>query len=193
MSRPPCPAPIQPDALVAYWLGELDESAAAQVDEHLLACSDCAGQLQALVELRDGIRNLVHHGRFHGVFTGALPKRLAEAGLRVREYHVSRGGSVQCTIAPDDDVVIAHLDAPLTAIRQLDVLVLHPDGRAQERFEHVPFDPCANEVVVVPGSDELRALPQATMRMQLIAVERGSDRLVGEYTFHHTPWAQLQG
>jgi len=28
--------------------------------------------------------------------------------------------------------------------------------------------------------------------MQLIAVEHGSDRLIGEYTFNHTPWAQLQ-
>ena len=36
------------------------------------------------------------------------------------------------------------------------------------------------------------ALPVSTMRMQLIAVEHGSDRLIGEYTFNHTPWAQLQ-
>ena len=59
-------------------------------------------------------------------------------------------------------------------------------------LEHVPFNASASDVVVVPGTDLLRALPVSTMRMQLIAVEHGSDRLIGEYTFHHTPWAQLQ-
>ena len=157
-------------------------------------CSAAAsgGQLQALVELGDGIRKLVQRGRLRGVFTDALPKRLAEAGLHVREYRVPRDGSVHCTIAPDDDVVFARLEAPLADVRQLDLLVLHPEGQGHERLEHVPFYASASEVVVVPGTDLLRALPVSTMRMQLVAVEHGSDRLIGEYTFHHTPWAQLQ-
>jgi putative zinc finger protein len=192
MSRHGCTAPIPRPTQLAYWLGELDEAAEAQLDEHLLGCDSCAGQLQALVELGDGIRRLVQRGRLRAVVSGALPKRLAEAGLRVREYHVTRNGSVHCTIAPDDDVVLAHLEAPLADVRQLDVLLFYPQGQGQERLEHVPFNASASAVVVVPGTDLLRALPASTMRMQLVAVEHGSDRLIGEYTFHHTPWAQLQ-
>jgi len=192
MSHADCSAPIPPVTLLAYWLGELDESAESQVDEHLLGCGNCAAQLQALVELGEDIRKLVESGRLRGVFTDALPKRLAEAGLHVREYRVSRNGSVNCTIAPDDDVVLARLEAPLADVRQLDLLVFGPDGRGHERHEHVPFVASASEVVVVPGTDLLRALPISTMRMQLIAVEHGSDRMIGEYTFHHTPWGQLQ-
>lgn len=186
-----CPALIPPDTLVAYWLGELGEAAEAQLDEHLLGCDDCTGQLQSLVELGEGIRTLVRRGRLRAVVADALPKRLAEAGLRVREYLVARNGSVNCTIAPDDDFVVARLQAPLADIRQLDVILVYPGGQGHERLEHVPFDASASEVVVAPGADMLRALPVSTMRMQLVAVDHGSDRLIGEYTFHHTPWAQL--
>jgi len=192
MSRHDCTAPIPPVSLLAYWLGELDESAEAQLDEHLFGCSSCAGQLQALVDLGDGIRKLVHRGALRGVFTHALTKRLAQAGLRVREYKVPRNGSVHCTIAPDDDVVVARLEAPLADVRQLDLLVFPAEGSRPERLEHVTFNASENAVVVVPGADLLRALPVSTMRMQLIAVVHGSDRLIGEYTFHHTPWTQLQ-
>jgi hypothetical protein len=192
MSHADFPAPIPPATLLAYWLGELDEAAEAQLDEHLLGCGDCSGQLQALVELGDGIRKLTCRGSLRGVFTDALPKRLAEAGLRVREYRVPRDGSVHCTIAPEDDIVVARLQVPLEDIRQLDLIVLNPEGQGHERLQHVPFDSSASDVVVLPGTDLLRALPVSTMRMQLIAVEHGSDRLIGEYTFHHTPWAELQ-
>ena len=191
MIRSSCPAPIPTDALVAYWLGELDEAAEAQLDVHLLGCGSCAVQLQAVVQLGEGIRRLVRRGRLRAVVTDALPKRLVEAGLRVREYRVACNGSVNCTIAPDDDAVFARLEAPLADVRRLDVLVFDPLGQGHERLEHVPFDAAAGEVVVVPGTDLLRALPVTTMRMQLVAVGHGSDRLIGEYTFHHTPWAQL--
>jgi len=190
MSRPDCSAPIAPDTLLAYWLGELDESTEARLDEHLLGCGNCVGQLQGLVELGEGIRQLARRGALRGVFTDALTKRLAAAGLRVREYRVPRNGSVHCTIAPDDDVVVASLEAPLGDVRQLDVLVFPSEGPGHERLEHVVFNASASEVVVVPGTDLLRALPISIMRMQLIAVEHGSDRLIGEYTFHHTPWAE---
>jgi hypothetical protein len=189
--RAGCPAPIPPDALLAYWLGEFDEAAEAHLDEHLLGCSDCTGHLHNLVALGDGIRKLLQRGRLHAVVTGALPTRLVEAGLRVREYRVARNGSVNCTIAPDDDAMFARLEAPLADVRQLDVLVLHPQGQGHERLAHVPFDASASEVVVASDTDHLRALPMSTLRMQLVAVEHGSDRLIGEYTFHHTPWAQL--
>jgi hypothetical protein len=192
VSHRDCSAPISPATLLEYWLGELDKSAEAQLDEHLLACGSCSGLLQAIIELGDGIRVLVRHGRLRGVFTDALSKRLAEAGLRVREYRVPRDGSVHCTIAPEDDIVVAHLEAPLADVRQLDLIVFPAEGSRHERLEHVAFNASASEVIVVPGTDLLRALPASTMRMQLVAVEHGSDRLIGEYTFHHTPWAQMQ-
>jgi hypothetical protein len=190
MSHPDCATTFPPDTLLAYWLGELDESTEAQLDEHLLVCNKCSGQLQALVGLGDGIRKLVQCGRLRGVFTDALTKRLAAAGLHVREYRVPRNGSVHCTIAPDDDVVIARLQAPLADVRRLDLLFVYPEGHGQERVQQVPFNAAAGEVLVMPGNDMLRSLPSCTMRMQLFAADQDTDRLIGEYTFHHTPWKE---
>jgi hypothetical protein len=185
-----CAAPVPRDTLLAYWLGELDESAEVQLDEHLLGCSMCTGQLQSLVDLGQGICRLVQHGRLRSVVADALPKQLAEAGFRVREYQVPRNGSVHCTIAPDDDVVIARLQAPLADVRRLDLLFVYPEGQGQERVEQVPFNAAAGEVLVMPGNDMLRSLPSCTMRMQLFAADQDTDRLIGEYTFHHTPWKE---
>jgi len=38
---------------------------------------------------------------------------LAERKVRLREYRVPRNGSVNCSVAPEDEMVIARLDVPL--------------------------------------------------------------------------------
>ena len=191
----PCTQPLALQALIAYWLGELGAEDESRIEEHLLGCSACSGALQNLIGLAAGIHSAVRHGRIGTVIAGVLPQRLAAAGLRVREYRVARNGSVNCTVAPDDDVVVAHLEAPLAAVGRLDVVVLGPEdhpGNRAHRLEDVPFHASDNEVVIAPDIAGLRALPATTQRMRLVAVEHGEDRLLGEYTFHHTPWSRAQ-
>jgi hypothetical protein len=188
MTHTHCRAPVALPTLIAYWLGELDAPDEAQVEEHLLGCSKCSAVLQGVVDLAGGIRSAVRRGRIGTVVASALPARLAAAGLRVREYRVARNGSVNCSVAPDDDVVVAHLEAPLAGIERLDVIVCGQDDDQQARLENVPFDAHTDEVVIAPDIAGLRAMPATTQRMRLVAVERGADRLLGEYTFHHTPW-----
>ena len=112
MTAETCARPIAPQSLIAYWLGELGPDDESRVEEHLLACSRCSAELQSFADLAGAIRSAVRRGRIGSVIAAALPRRLAEAGLRVREYRVARNGSVNCTIAPDDDVVVAHLAVP---------------------------------------------------------------------------------
>jgi hypothetical protein len=42
-------------------------------------------------------------------------------------------------------------------------------------------------VVLTSRIEQIRALPASTLRMRLLAVAPAGERLVGEYTFHHTP------
>ena len=44
-----------------------------------------------------------------------------------------------------------------------------------------------------PPVDMLRAMPASVERMRLIAVEPQGERLLGEYTFDHTPWPGRAG
>jgi hypothetical protein len=188
MSRPSCSSPIAFATLVEYWLGELDEAGEALVDEHLLGCGECSEHLQSLVELAGGVRTLVRHGAVHVVVTDAFLARLAAQGLRLREYRVPCNGSVHCTVAPDDDMLVTRLEAPLAGVEQVDAVLLEFDEAGLHRLRDVPFNSSTDEVVFTPRIENIRAKGASTARVQLLAVDHQSERLLGEYTFIHTPW-----
>jgi hypothetical protein len=188
MSHRACGSPIPLATLAEYWLGELDELNEARVEEHLLGCGSCSGALQELADLGGGIRALVRDGAVGAVVTDAFVERLAAAGLRLREYRVPLNGSVNCTVAPDDDVMVTRLQAPLAGVDQVDLIMLDVPGQGPFRLRDIPFDPATGEVVLTTRIAPLRASPAATGRMHLVAVARDGERMIGEYTFNHTPW-----
>jgi hypothetical protein len=188
MTRPNCASPIPLATLLEYWLGELDEPREGPLDEHLLGCGHCSANLQSLVDIAGEVRAAVRAGAVHTVLTDAFVKRLAAQGLRLREYRAPHNGSVYCTVAPDDDLLITRLDAPLAGVERLDVERLGGEGAVLERLRDVPFDAAAGEVVFTPRMERIRALPASTVRYRLLAIAPSGERLVGEYTFHHTPY-----
>lgn len=189
MSSVSCRVDLPHEALMAYWLGELDDSREAELEEHLFGCAKCTERLRALALLGDGIRQATREGRIHAVITAAFVKQLQALGLSVREYRVRPGGSVMCTVAPQDDLLVAHLHASLHDVQRLDVLVhdLRQDTRA--RIEDVAFDPNGDEVVVLPNTAQLRQLSFTTQHVKLLAVENAGERVIGEYTFDHSPYS----
>lgn len=172
--------------LLGYWLDELDATDTAEVEDQLFACDACAARLRELLELRDGVKQALAGGRFATAVTTAFVDKLRNSGARLREYTVEPGGSVLCTIAPQDDFVISHLQAPLEGVRQID-LIFEDEGR-EFRSTHLPFDASTGEVTVIPPVALLRSLKVATQRMRLLAVTPSSERVIGEYTFNHRPW-----
>ena len=188
MTRPSCASPIPVATLLEHWLGELDEAREGALDEHLLGCGHCSANLQRLVDIAGEVRAAVRAGAVYTVVTDAFVKRLAAQGLRLREYRAPHNGGVYCTVGPDDDLLITRLDAPLAGVERLDVERLGGDGAVLERLHDVPFDAAAGEVVLTPRMEYVRALPASTVRYRLLAVAPSGERLVGEYTFHHTPY-----
>ena len=188
MTRASCASPIPLATLLEFWLGEFDETREAQLDQHLLGCGHCSANLQSLVDLAGGIRAAVRAGAVRAVLTDAFLRRLAAQGLRLRQYRVPHNGSVHCTVGPDDDLLVARLDAPLAGVERLDVELLGGEVQGVERLRDVPFDAAAGEVVIAPRIERIRALPASTSRIRLLAVAPSGERLVGEYTFNHTPW-----
>lgn len=193
MTHPDCASPVPLATLAEYWLGELDAAREAPVEEHLLGCGHCSAALQELADLGGGIRALVRAGAVLAIVPGAFVERLSAGGLRLREYRVPLNGSVNCTVAPDDDLVIARLEAPLAGVEQVDLVLLDFRPEGQERLRDVPFDAAAGEVVWAPRTDTLHASPAFTAHAQLVAVARDGERVIGEYTFHHTPWKESSG
>jgi hypothetical protein len=179
-------------ALLDYWLGDSDAAATGAVDEHLMQCDACGQALDALLALGQGIRDALRAGAVGGVVGAGFVQRLAQQGLQVREYQLRPGASVNCTVAPDDDLLVSRLvlAQPLHAVQRLDLQVessLEPGVRHE--LHDIPFDANAGEVVWINKLDDLRPRPAFTAQAVLLAVNGAQTREVGRYTFNHRPWA----
>ena len=185
MNQAACPAPLDERTLLEYWLDELPEDAEAAVEQHLLDCGHCSARLGELVALAGGVREALRQGKVHAFLSGSFVGHVAAQGLRVREYRVPRNGSVNCTVAPGDELVVSHLEVPLEDVSRIDV-VLHAPGLPAEVLHDVPFDAEHDEVLFVPNLTRLRAAPSHRLRLELVAVDDKGRRVLGEYTFDHT-------
>jgi hypothetical protein len=178
---------VSDDTLLDWWGGELPPPERARLEKHLLSCEACSVRAFASSRLVEGVRDLVRRGDLPAVVPPSVVELLRREGRRIREYRVAPGRGVQCTVGPDDDVVLARLSADLRDVRRLD-LVSRVDDGAEHRLSDLPFDPSTDEVILAPSADVLRARPVHVERMRLLAVGPEGDRLLGEYTFNHSPW-----
>jgi hypothetical protein len=183
----PCVRPIADADLLDWWTGDLANGERRRVEEHLLSCGSCSSRAEGLHELGEGIGLLVRAGALPLAVLPAVIERLRREGRRIREYRVSPGGGVRCTVGPEDDVVLTRLAADLRGVSRLD-LVSRVDDGPEERLADVPFDAAAGEVVFAPPADVLRAQPAHVARFRLLAIGAEGERLLGEYTFNHRPW-----
>ena len=185
-----CANPLPFETLLAWWLGELPEAEADALEEHLLSCAHCASRGEELAALAAGVRAAVRSGAVGLVVSSPFVERMKEAGLRLREYRLAAGETVNCTLRADEDAVVSRLRAPLAGVTRLDALQrLEVAGVAtpEVRVEDVPFDPESGEVLFVPMPAALKKMPAHTFRVRLVAVGAGGEAAIGDYTFAHTP------
>lgn len=183
------PEHLSIEALLDYWLGDSDAATIEAVDEHLLGCDVCGQALDDLIALGEGMRTAFLAGAVSAIGGGAFVQRLAGQGLQVREYRLPHNGNVNCSVAPEDQLLVSRLEAPLEGVERLDVLTqLSIEPGVQLCQEDVPFDPQAGELVYISRLAQVRRLPGCTMELTLLAVRAGESREVGRYTFHHQPW-----
>ena len=185
-----CLRPLPFETLIAWWLGELPEAEAGALEEHLLACAHCVSRGEELAVLAAGVGAAVRSGAVGLSVSAPFVERMKEAGLRLREYRLAAGETVNCTLRADEDAVVSRLSAPLAGVMRLDALhrlevggVEGPEVRVQD----VPFDPAAGEVLFVPMPAALKKMPAHTFRVRLVAVGAGGETAIGDYTFAHTP------
>ena len=181
-----CPQPLDARVLVDYWFGDLPAPEQDRVEEHLLECHDCSQALSELVAIGDGVRRLAHQGAFPVVVTASFLEAAGRRGLRIREYSVRPGGRVACTVTAEDDLLVSRLQGDFGGVTRLH-LVMQAEGRPEERAEDIPVSPSAHEIIVSQSMPAVRAMGTSVVRMRLVAADLGGDRVLGEYTFAHTP------
>lgn len=189
MSAPMCSSPLAWETLIAYWLAELDPLDDAHLEEHYLGCAACSHRLGQLAALASELQFVARTSAVDMVVNDDFVRRLKQDGLRVREYRVPRNGSVNCTAGPEDDFVVAHLEAPLVGVQRIDLVTLDEDANIASRYADVPFLANSSGVVLSTGIDKLRGLPASVFRVRLLAIDAHGERTLGDYTFNHTPYA----
>lgn len=178
--------------LLDYWLGDGDSPALDAMDEHLMRCAACGERLDELIALGHGVRAAFHAGAVSAMASDAFVRRLAGQGLRIREYRLAHNGSVDCSVAPDDELLVAHLEAPLGGVERLDALTsASTEPGVQHRMEDVPFDPRLGEVLYLARLAEVRQMQAHTFQLTLLSVHAGGASEVGRYTLRHRPWPAL--
>ncbi|HEY1228802.1 MAG TPA: hypothetical protein VGF26_15935 [Ramlibacter sp.] len=178
------------EVLLQDWLGESDPVTRDAVDAHLMACDACGELLDDVVALQAGVRDAVQAGAVALVTGPGFLQRLAARGARIREYRLPHNGSVNCTVAPDDEVLASRVQVPLHGVERVDmVMELSIAPGVQYRVDDIPFDAQADEVLFLPSVAQVRRLPAHTMVLTLLAPEGSGSRELGRYEFRHTPWA----
>lgn len=185
-----CNDPVDFEKLAGYWLDELPAAEAERIEEHFFACAHCAGQLEWLSALPAGVRAAVRAGSLGLVVSGAFVEAMKRAGLRIREYRIKPGETVNCTIRADEDAVISRMRAPLAGVQRVDALMRLEIGgveEPEERIEDVPFDPGSGEVLLIPPAAALKKMPAHRMHVRLVALGDAGESPLSEYTFSHSP------
>jgi hypothetical protein len=186
-ARAECPNPIEPAVLMDYWLAALPSREEEAVEEHLLTCDRCGDRLRETIALAEGLRTLAQSGSLVVVLTDGFVQRAKAAGRRVREYAPPAGGSVQCTVAADDDFLVADLAADLSGVTRVDLSWCDRAGFEQLRMTDIPVGADTGRVICQQSIRFAKASGDDSMIARLVAVDaQGAERLVGEYTFHHT-------
>ena len=182
-----CSSPVEAAVLMDYWLATLSASAEDAVEQHLMTCDACGDRLREVIALAEGLRALARSGTLQVVISEQFRNHVAQEGLRVREYAPPRGGSVQCTVAADDDLLLARLAVDLTTTSRADLSWCDPDGVELQRMADIPIRADAGSVICQQSISWAKASPTSSMIARLLAVDdEGNERVLGEYTFHHT-------
>lgn len=186
MSEPIRCTVSDPRRWLEYWLNELGEAQSAALEEHLFECPSCTAVLERLATLGDSIRRLYKVGAIATVVPTAFVRRMKDAGLSVREYHLCPQDSVNCTVTPQDDFVAGRLEAPLAGVTRLDAILEAVDASSVQRLTDIPFNAADGEVTLLPAMREIRPLEKQTLRVHVIAVDAAGERTLGTYTFNHS-------
>ncbi len=183
----PVTCPIDAAVFADYWLGALAATEEEHVEEHLLACDSCGARLREAIALAEGVRNLAREGSLRMIVSDEFLKRAAEEGLRIRQYSPPTGGSVACTVAAEDDLLIGRLAANLAGAKRVDLSICDASGVEQLRLPDIPVRPDASAVIYQESITFAKAMPTSKLIARLLAFDdSGRERLLGEYTFNHT-------
>lgn len=167
------------ETIAAYWLDELDEPAAAAVEEHVFACDECERAWARTAALLEAAQALVPP-----VLTRARVERLRASLPAIKQGDVSPGGRAVVDFGPGEPMFLLHLKADLAGAERVDFSI-EAGGQTLLEMPSVPFDRETGAVVVACQRHYIEQGYPPHVQMRLRAVKDGQLTDVGVYTIDH--------
>jgi len=169
-----------------YWTADVSPDDMERIEAHVFACTACTELLAEADELRRSIRDLARNGGFQAFVTDSLLNQLASDGVRVRSFAMNPGGSVQCAVWDDDDLLITRLRADFSGVSAIDAVLQLENGEEWSRASDVAVREGSRELIMALPAAVVRQAPEVPIRLTLRAssASRG-DAPLAEYTFDH--------
>jgi len=183
MTAPGCERIALAD-LIDYAAGELAETDAAAIEEHLFACADCARRAAELDALVRAIRPAMRSAEVGGFVTDAVLNRLAREGVRVRTYALSPGAIVPCGVWDDDELMVLRLRADVGGASEFTLSQRVAGTEVVRVTGQVSASPHGELIYAEPAA-RIRELPSVEVEVLLTAHESGQERPIGSYTLVH--------
>ena len=169
-----------------YWTTDISPDETERIETHVFECSACTQLLADADLLRRGIGDVARTGGFQAFVTDSLLNQFARDGVRVRTYAMDAGGSVQCAVWDDDDVLVTRLRADFSGVTAVDAVLRLDTGEEWGRTSDVPVPAGSHELIMALPAEFVRRAPEAPIRLTLRSTAASSDEApLAEYTFDH--------
>ena len=169
-----------------YWTADATPDQVERIEAHVFACTACTELLAAADELRRSIGDLARNGGLQAFVTDSLLNQLASDGVRVRSFAMDPGGSVQCAVWDDDDVLVTRLRADFRGVTAVDAVLRLDTGEEWGRTSDVPVPAGSHELIMALPAEFVRRAPEAPIRLTLRSSAALPDEApLAEYTFNH--------
>jgi hypothetical protein len=182
----------RPDACLSigelsdYWTADVSPDDVERIEAHVFACRACTDLLADADRLRRGIRDVARTGGFQAFVTDGLLNQFARDGVRVRSYAMEAGGSVQCAVWDDDEVLVTRLRADFSGVTAIDAVMRLDTGEEWGRASDIPVPEGSRELIMALPAELVRRAPEVPIRLTLHSSAASPDTApLAEYTFDH--------
>jgi hypothetical protein len=169
-----------------YWTADVSPDDIDRIEAHVFACSACTELLADADRLRRSIGDVARSGGFQAFVTDSLLNQLARDGVRMRTYAMDAGGSVQCAVWDDDEILVTRLRGDFGDVSAIDATLRLDTGEEWGRAFDVPIREGSRELIMALPAALVRHAPEAPIRLILRANLAPPDAgSLAEYTFDH--------
>ena len=182
----PSSACLSVGELADYWTTDLSPDDVERIEAHVFTCAACTELLAEADQLRRRIGDVARSGGFQAIITDSLLNQLARDGVRVRAYAMDAGGSVQCAVWDEDEILVTRLRADFSGVTAVDTVMRLDTGEEWGRASDIPVPEGSREVIMALPAELVRRAPEVPIRLTLRSSAASADeRPLAEYTFDH--------